>query len=286
MNLELIMSFLRVLNVIVCLWLFVLVIVQFLHRTRHSKIVAYLVMIIFGSLNASLFFDFNFDGLIILTCLLTLIYLTRNQLLQANYEVDDKKDSTFLMLQAKEQERSRIYANLHDDVGAKLLELVYTAKDEASKILAKEVLTKMRQAVASTENIQCNVEQLVDSIMTESAMRFATASIDLNQTIQLDNPEYKLSTTLPMTVLRIIREVVSNIIKHSRASIVNIHIQSTTEQLIIIIKDNGTGMKFRPEGKGLQTIEKRAQSISAQTKIASSPGQGTLFELNYNYEHK
>lgn len=292
MNFDLIDDLIRMANVMLCLALVVMVLIGFFQRKPIIKPIFFLVLILFVLLNVSLFIETDIDGFIILFNLLILfyfVYSTRNNIKTELSPTINKPtdESPYLLFQAKEQERSRIYANLHDDVGAKLLELIYTAKDDASKSIAKELLSKIRQAVASTENIQCTVDQLIDSLIHESKSRLNSANIELIESIDIKNPNKKLTATMPMTMIRIVRELLNNIIKHAQAGQVVLAIKSDKSQLTIYIRDNGVGFKStQKNGKGMQTIKKRAESISATTSLQSTPSNGTIFELKYDYADK
>lgn len=193
-------------------------------------------------------------------------------------------DQAQLIRCAQEQERSRIYANLHDDVGAKLLELVYTAQDDKTKTLAKDILNQMRQAVAQTQNIQCTAVELMQSICDEATMRLHASHITLNCENQLNNHATKFTGVVPNVIERISREVISNIIKHAKATDVTMIFTSHATAFSLIISDNGIGMEEKNNGKGLKTIEKRATKIKAQTNWHSQANKGTQFTLTYHYD--
>ena len=283
-------------NVLFCLAVLVIVIFGYLKTQSVSKTIVFLVLSLFVLLNISLFIDSDIDGFVILVNLLLFIIILKQVQKQGQTELSVSKnkpisDSTNLLIHAKEQERSRIYANLHDDVGAKLLELIYTAKDESSKSLAKDVLSKIRHAVASTENIQCTVDQLIDTLIHEAKLRLKTSNIHLIESIKIENPKKKLATTMPMSLIRIVREVLSNAIKHAQAQEIEFVFFSDDNQLEIKIIDDGKGFDknhkdSKSPSKGFQTISKRADSISAKTSFKSIPGVGTTFTLKYIYAHQ
>ncbi len=184
---------------------------------------------------------------------------------------------------AKEQERSRIYANLHDDVGAKLLELIYSAETDKTKNLAKEVLSNIRQAVAATINIQCNSQQLAEEISQETQARIQSLAIEF--TYHSDTIiKQKLAANIPSVLSRIMREATSNIIKHAQATVVTLSVLSTDKYLSMVLEDNGIGFNTsKQEGKGLKTIQKRAHSINAEVNWKLLQTQGTKFTLVYYY---
>ena len=192
-------------------------------------------------------------------------------------------DLGHIITQAKEQERSRIYANLHDDVGAKLLELIYNSESDKTKSLAKEVLSDIRQAVASTLNIQCNTKQLAEEISQEIRTRLHALDIKFNDHFDATDL-HKLAANIPSILSRIMREATSNIIKHAHATKVNLFIASTDNCLSLILEDNGVGFNAnKKHGKGLKTIQKRAQSINAEVNWKKRDTNGTKFTLIYYY---
>jgi len=231
-----------------------------------------------------LFHQQKYSTFIVLVVLIQQLYLLIKQSNNSTKERHNFAEPLDLIEQAKEQERSRIYANLHDDVGASLLQLIYSAENNKTKETAKQVLQKVRTAVASTINIQCSVEQLAQEIVYESQMRLKSSSIQLSK--YLDISEQKLSAEIPNVISRIVREVISNIIKHSQAKHVKISIDNTAQKLNIHITDDGIGLPASSHtGKGLKTIQKRANSINAQVKWQTAEPSGCHFSLIYLYEH-
>jgi signal transduction histidine kinase len=188
-----------------------------------------------------------------------------------------------IITQAKEQERSRIYANLHDDVGAKLLELIYSAESDKTKNLAKEVLSNIRQAVAATINIQCNSQQIAEEISQEIQARLKHLPIEFTEHFDTLTKQ-KIAANIPSVLSRIMREATSNIIKHAQATEVSLSILSTDKYLSLVLEDNGIGFNTgKQEGKGLKTIQKRAHSINAEVNWIQLQTQGTKFTLIYHY---
>jgi len=291
MNSEILTNIISMISVLMCLAIIVILLWQNATKSSGNKLLLGLMFGLFVFCIYSMLSGFQLQSAILLMALGILLYVVMlNIKALHNYNSDSKqviyRDDSSIISQAQEQERSRIYANLHDDVGAKLLELVYSAKDETSKNLAKEVLSKIRQAVASTENIQFTVLQLADTIVTESEIRFKLVAIIQRHKIALFEDEKRLPINVPNTILRILREAVSNIIKHSQAKNVTISISSNKDGLNITIQDDGIGFVENKQGKGLKTIKKRADSIATKVNWKSDVNEGTTFTLNYKYVNK
>ena len=218
-----------------------------------------------------------------LTSILTLSLLALLFLVLAQQKQVKSSDYSHIITQAKEQERSRIYANLHDDVGAKLLELIYSSESDKTKNLAKEVLSDIRQAVASTMNIQCNNQQLAEEISQEIQARIRSLAIEFTYHSDITSKQ-RLAANIPSVLSRIMREATSNIIKHAQATKVSLFISSNDKNLSLVLEDNGKGFETdKKAGKGLKTIQKRADSINATVNWKQLPTQGTKLTLIYPY---
>jgi two-component system NarL family sensor kinase len=76
----------------------------------------------------------------------------------------------------------------------------------------------------------------------------------------------------------IAQEALNNVIKHSRAQNVTIHLVQSGQTLIMKIEDDGVGFDMARVGAGrmgLQTMQERAQSLNAELTLYAAPGQGT-----------
>jgi signal transduction histidine kinase len=273
MNIELFYHFNTFANIVITIILLFLIV----NKKGYPKKIILLIALILVTQLTSLFITMQILPILTLT-LLTLLFLVL-----AKPDQSPNIDNSHVITQVKEQERSRIYANLHDDVGAKLLELIYNSESEKSKGLAKEVLSNIRQAVASTINIQCNNQQLAEEISQEIQARIQSLGIQLTYYSDTKTKQ-KLAANIPSVLSRIMREATSNIIKHAQATDVSLSILSTDKYLSLVLEDNGIGFNTdKKKGKGLKTIQKRAHSINAEVNWIQLPIQGTKFTLVYHY---
>jgi len=86
-----------------------------------------------------------------------------------------------------------------------------------------------------------------------------------------------------LVLFRIVQEALNNIMKHSDASSISIHMDFSEAVLLLEIRDNGKGFRsdahdFR--GNGLMNMKKRALALNGRFSINSTPGQGTTIQLN------
>lgn len=95
-----------------------------------------------------------------------------------------------------------------------------------------------------------------------------------------------------MMVLRIVQELLNNIVKHAKATSISIDMAFQQDQLTIAVKDNGVGFDnglaqsttAPSSGLGSLNLQKRIQMIDGSINITSSPGNGTKVVITVPYE--
>jgi signal transduction histidine kinase len=92
-----------------------------------------------------------------------------------------------------------------------------------------------------------------------------------------DSASAKLSEERRTQLLQIVREAISNGLRHGSATHIAIRLHENNGELGLLVQDNGIG--FDPvqaqRGHGLDNIKARAERINAGLKITSAPGEGT-----------
>jgi signal transduction histidine kinase len=92
--------------------------------------------------------------------------------------------------------------------------------------------------------------------------------------------ELNLDDYFSLELYRLIQEALNNILKHAKASSVNIRIYSDPNILIIEIEDDGIGFDAQKEsrsgGMGLETMQERAAALGGELIISTKPDHGTL----------
>ena len=93
----------------------------------------------------------------------------------------------------------------------------------------------------------------------------------------LNHKYQKRPISFELQIYRIIKDFLSNVIKHAKASIMYIHIRDTDKTLSVILSDNGKGFStdLLQKGMGLKNIETRIQSINAHSKWKSKKNNGS-----------
>jgi signal transduction histidine kinase len=190
------------------------------------------------------------------------------------------------------QERRRIAADLHDDLGARLLSIAQAANTptgtQNTAEMARQALDDMRLSVRGLSAEPAPAFQVVADWRSEVLQRLQSASIEVDW--QADEPPSALLLDARMQVqlTRILREAVSNLIHHAQASHCLVELHFTPQSLTLRIHDNGKGLSQTTvqlsSGHGLLNIERRAHRLGGQHRFSSSSLGGALIEVQIPLE--
>jgi signal transduction histidine kinase len=185
--------------------------------------------------------------------------------------------------QVTERERKRIAADLHDDLGAKLLTIVHTSESDRISTLAREALEEMRLSVRGLTGKAVRLADALGDWRAEVVSRLAQAGIESEWEAPEDLPQ-RLSARAYVQTTRILREATSNIIKHSGATHCAVNARIAEGDFALVIQDNGDGIGPDVEGRldrghGLASMKNRAKQLQGQCLVESGPGYGTVIRL-------
>jgi signal transduction histidine kinase len=161
------------------------------------------------------------------------------------------------------EERTRIMRDLHDDVGAKLLTLTYRSKDEESAEIARSALQDLRDVVSHSASASLNFTDTLANWRAECADRLDAAAIRLQWRQPDDLPSPTLLPQQTMNIGRILREAISNAIRHAQADNVMITIEQRGNEIHITLENDGLNcdLALWGSGRGTQNIKMRAELL-------------------------
>lgn len=204
-------------------------------------------------------------------------------------------------LEAREQgmhdERQRIIHDVHDDLGAKLLSLIYTAENPGQQALARSAVQDMRDILTSLEGGNLPLGEGLAILGQELDRRAA----ELDITIRLEAPldcDQPVSARIRTNLARVVREAVSNAARHGRARAITAVFFVRDDTLEFSVCDDGPGDPATwSAGRGMRSMRKRIgelggvidwrrdgqscclfASLPLGTAVNSDQGAGTLHE--------
>lgn len=179
--------------------------------------------------------------------------------------------------QGVEQERVRLTRDLHDDVGARLLTLLHR-HSEAVGDEVREVLASLRQTVHGLSAPPLSLAQAADAWQAEAAERCQLAGIALNWQQPETLPAHSFSPVEQVDLGRILREAISNTLRHASPECITIQLHCTTAALQVAIENDGVkppAANAAPAqaraGLGMRTMHSRIQRLGGSLQFECSP---------------
>lgn len=196
------------------------------------------------------------------------------------------------LLRATEKERSRIAADLHDEVGSSLTKIGRLA----AKLDDAEISATARKVVQAMDEIVWTVNPRNDTLDSlavylvhyiEDFLRPAGIACEFD--VALKGPDVPLSADVRHNLFLAVKEAVNNAVKHAAPRRVRLGLSLHGESLTLIVQDDGCG--FVPGtpaagADGLVNIRQRLAAIGGHVSIASVPGQGTTVTLQVALQRK
>ena len=183
-------------------------------------------------------------------------------------------------------ERERIYSDLHDDVGAKLLDLIYRAENPENAALARSALKDLRDVVSRARGEPPSLLEALSEMEAEARTRLEAAEISLNWHQDDDIAERRLDAAQHLHLFRIVREAISNVIRHAQAQALSVRLAVVAQILRIEIKDDGVGMPEdkQSDGRGKSNMRKRADELAGHITWRDGTLGGTRVLLSLPIE--
>ena len=192
--------------------------------------------------------------------------------LEANY----KAIEDVLVQQSAHEERERIYRDLHDDVGSKLLSLYYRLDDESDSTLAQSALQDLRDIVSRKALQKSSLQDALQQMRQEAEDRIRDTNINLSWYAETFPDTLILSEQQHAHLRRMMREVLSNAIIHNKsASAINVSIFSSEESAIFEVSNDGVEHTVSEwqEGRGVSNLRIRARDLGGVFEISDGkPG--------------
>jgi signal transduction histidine kinase len=181
-----------------------------------------------------------------------------------------------LIYKTTTEERERIYRDLHDDVGSKLLSLYYRLDKESDSTLAKSALADLRDIVSRKPVDSYPLEQAVKEWQHEAEDRVSDAGIPLSWHFESSQSSVTLGELQHAHLRRMLREVLSNAILHGEpVTEIRVTITATDNLLKISVKNDGvkTPVDKWNAGRGLGNLRVRSRDLSGELFINDLEGQ-------------
>jgi signal transduction histidine kinase len=191
------------------------------------------------------------------------------------------------------QERNRIARDIHDSLGHALTALNVQLQTavllwQEQPIRAEPFVQRARQlGITAMQEVRKSVQALrrednSEPLLTETIAALVNdfrqgSGIDAQLHIHAHLPDIPVSPAIVKALYRIVQEALTNIYKYAQATAVAVEIETTADNLRLIVVDNGRGFdqsSTSSTGFGLQGMQERIATLSGTFALDTEPGRG------------
>jgi len=203
---------------------------------------------------------------------------------------------------AIERDRARIAKDIHDDIGAGLTqitlltELAWREPEQVNTHLerisgsARQLTRAMDEIVWAVDPQHDTFSGLMDYISAFAEDFLRTARIRCRMDVPLDLPATRVDAELRYNLFLALKETLNNIVKHAKATEVQLRLRIEPGTFTLTVADNGQGLpsvgnnvaagaERIASGSGLVNLQKRLATVGGRCEIHSAAGQGTRVEM-------
>jgi signal transduction histidine kinase len=201
------------------------------------------------------------------------------------------------LIEAQEQERSRIARELHDDIGQRLALLaIELAQLQRSPAYSSELLGRIGLIQKSTSDIAADIQSLSHELHSSklqylgitAAMRGFCKEFGEQQKVEIEFETQDLPTPLTPDIslcfFRVLQEALHNARKHSGARRFEVRLWGTPDEIHLTVRDSGAGFDIREaktgRGLGLTSMEERMKILQGTLSIESQLQHGTTIHAS------
>ena len=210
----------------------------------------------------------------------------REQALQRSMQLTKQAEDEKLLL----KERERIMADIHDGVGGHLISALAIAEssaDGSGQLVSQTIhqaMDELRLVIDSLDPDECKLSQMLAAFRYRYDQRLERQGITISWKFeQLDTLD-EIGPEKALQLLRILQELITNIIKHAQADHISvwmgIQVGSLSRGCWLSVADNGIGFDVDASlGRGVGNLRRRAEAVGGSVQFSSQETGGTLVEL-------
>ncbi len=197
----------------------------------------------------------------------------------------------------KEQERTRIAREIHDDLGGNL-----TAIKMALALLTRRLPGKSSELLEKAAYVESLVDRTIETVHRIAGdLRPGILDFGLVAAIDWQSKEFEKQLGIPCefvsnqaeidldldqatALFRIFQEALTNIAKHAQASLVSVQLMHTPQYVRLEIIDNGRGIELadraKPKSFGIRGMVERSVAMGGSLSVSTAPKGGTVVAIN------
>jgi two-component system NarL family sensor kinase len=192
-----------------------------------------------------------------------------------------------------ENERQRIAADLHDELGPVLSAIKF--KLGSIDVIDAEDAVQMEESCNYLDDIISRMREISNDLMPVALLNKGLITAVNEFVSKLPSStglavQFTYTDLLPLSkentinLYRVIQEIIHNTIKHAAAKTLSIELELSDSKLYLVTRDDGKGFDYQAatkeySGLGLRNILSRTDMMNGQLYIDSKPGKGSIFTV-------
>ena len=203
---------------------------------------------------------------------------------------------------AEERARRATAVDLHDGIGQQLTGLALTLDAAAARSLPEtplmlgEASHTLRQVHASTQRVIADLSPPgLYELGLEPALQWLAVYMrgrdNLQVLLQVNVDDRAFDLELRILIFKLIRELLRNVVKHSRVNAATVTVSMTPRQLRLEVIDTGVGFEWQlslfetpQQGFGLWSVAERIREAEGEMTVDTAPGQGCKVSVVFPLE--
>jgi signal transduction histidine kinase len=186
-------------------------------------------------------------------------------------------------------ERQRLMADMHDGIGSTLMSSLMMLEhgqmdSQGAAGLVRECVDDLRLVIDSLDPFDNDLVALLSTLRHRLGRRMQAAGVDLQWAMGELPPLNWLSASDALQVLRVMQELLTNVLKHAAARQVQVRVGLTDHgEVEVAVSDDGQGFDVTAVqargGRGMSNLQLRARQLQGRLSVDSTPGHGTRVRL-------
>jgi len=196
------------------------------------------------------------------------------------------------LIEAHEEERTRIGRELHDDINQRLallaVELDQWSKDKSQSNFSAHLSHAQSRIMEISKDVQALSHRLhsskLDYLGLASAAKSFCKEFSAKAKVEIQFNQSAIPATIPkdvsLSLFRVLQESLQNAVKYSGVEIFRVELRGTSDGIELVVSDNGKGFEeeeaFSRHGLGLISMRERMQMVRGVFSVKTRPGIGTM----------
>lgn len=202
---------------------------------------------------------------------------------------DQEIKSINAVLEGQETERIRIAKDLHDRLGSMLTTAKWSFESYLEEHSGNGQVEPLMKSTLLLDDAYQEVRRIAHDMVSGVLTKFGLVpaveelcnAINDSKRLQVKlitfGMDARPDNNVEVVLYRVVQELLSNILKHAKASLVTVQIGRVEQELTVSVEDNGIG--FDPDlaqkGMGLKNIEARVNGLNGSVHFDTGKGNGT-----------